>query len=255
MAAAALSVGLVLGGCSSGSSGTPDASRTNASTERGDTGSTATGASSPTPSGSGTPSAERTGDAHTSSSPAPARTTSAPRPTTTTGGGTSGQGGPNRGTYTVTISGQVGSNTFRRTGTVRVRDTVARVGTTNGVNAVDVCLISGSPAARPEVGAIWLGSNSACNPGANAANMDMGYVTVAGSKVTFQPDQRMSATSANHFTANAGLTACPYVPVSGELTVSVGSTGSLSGSVRITGYGGAMCGQVPYQATITGGSA
>jgi hypothetical protein len=157
------------------------------------------------------------------------------------------------GSYDVTITGVAGGRSFSRRGTVRILGTISEVGTTNGVNAVDVCLISGSPAARPEVGAIWFGSNSGCSPGASAAHLDLAYVEVSGSTVTVQPDQRIAATLGNHYTVSSGLAACPFAPVSGSMRVTA-SGGRLTGRVDITGYGGAFCGQSRYQADLEGGS-
>jgi hypothetical protein len=169
----------------------------------------------------------------------------------TAGSDTAGSDGP-LGTYDVTIGGTAGGQSFRRTGTVRIVATISRIGTTNGVNPIDVCLVSGMPAADPQPGAIWFGSNSGCNPGANAADIDLGYVEVAGARVTLRPDERIAATLGNHYTVSSGLAACPYAPVSGTLQVDAGPDGSLSGSVDIVGYGGAFCGRTAYRADLTG---
>jgi hypothetical protein len=160
-------------------------------------------------------------------------------------------GGPEPGSYNVTISGAAGGRSFERTGTVRVLGTVASVGTTNGVNPVDVCLVSGFPAAQPEPGAIWYGSNSACVPWASAAHLDLGYVTVDGATVTVEPDARIAATGGNNYTAYGGLAACPYFPVSGRMSVTFRDDGTVTGSIDVVGYG-AGCGNTNYQARING---
>ncbi|WP_214108162.1 hypothetical protein [Acrocarpospora catenulata] len=158
-----------------------------------------------------------------------------------------------RGTYTVTMSGIAGWTEFRREGTVYIVDTVAEVGTTNGVNPVDVCLVSGMPAALPEVGAIWFGSNSGCIPGTSAADFDMTYVELNGSTVTVQPDDRMAATLANGFTVtNDFIGAFIFAPVSGQMTLTTESDGTLTGTIDIKGYPGQGTGTAVYQAQISG---
>lgn len=157
--------------------------------------------------------------------------------------------GPRLGQYQARLVGTVGGRDFERTATVYVVETVASVGTTNGVNPVDVCVVSGFPGARPEVGAIWFGSNSGCNPEMGAADFDLAYVQTSGSSVTIRPDDRIAATLANTFTQSAGLAACPYTPVSGEMTVRTGAGDTITGSIDIVGYG---CGSVSYRARISG---
>src|SRR5262249_5793409 len=115
-----------------------------------------------------------------------------------------------------------------------------------------VCLISGNPGGVPEVGAIWNSSNSACDPHATSAALDMGFVTVNGSTVTLQPDERMAATGANVFTSQPGIAAFPYFPVSGAMTVTANTDGTLTGTIDIVGYSGAIDGSARYQAQING---
>ncbi|NUR29863.1 MAG: hypothetical protein HOV83_29105 [Catenulispora sp.] len=166
------------------------------------------------------------------------------------GGGT--PGGPAQGQYVVTLSGVVGGNAFQRTAIVLIHSTVTTVGTTNGVNPVDVCLISGNPGGVPETGAIWNSSNSACDPGASSAALDMAFVTVDGTTVTVKPDVRMAAAGANVFTARPGITACPYFPYSGAMTVTTGPGGTLTGAIDVVGYSSADCQGAEYQAQISG---
>ena len=152
-----------------------------------------------------------------------------------------------------TAPGTVSGVSFSRTATLRIVPTIASIGTTNGVNPVDVCLISGNPAGRPAVGAIWLVSNSGCLPGASAADIDLGVVSVAGSSVTYQPDVRVSATGGSLFTSSDNyIFACPFFPVAGAFRLHVGSGGNVSGTIDINGYGGANCGTTRYQARVSG---
>ncbi|MEV7012364.1 hypothetical protein [Streptosporangium sp. NPDC051022] len=151
--------------------------------------------------------------------------------------------------YSVTISGNVNGRNFQRSGTVVLRSTVTRV-TTNGVNPVDVCLKSGFPAGAPDVGAIWYGSNSACVR--SAASLDMAFVSVNGNTVTVSPDKRISATSANNFTATSSITTCIYYPVEGGATYTFRDNGTVSGRISIRGFGGYPCGNSTYNATLSG---
>ncbi|GAA5202100.1 hypothetical protein GCM10023322_83280 [Rugosimonospora acidiphila] len=156
------------------------------------------------------------------------------------------------GTYSVTIEGTAGSTNFSRDGTLKIVETITTIATTNGVNPLDACLVSGFPGAQPEVGAIWFGSNSACDPDASAADIDMGTVGLDGDTVTVEPDERVAAGLANNFTVASGLLACPYAPVSGSMQLTVDADGGIDGSIDLVGYGGAFCGQTRYRADISG---
>lgn len=155
------------------------------------------------------------------------------------------------GSFNVTLTGYADDQPFQRPATLSFVPTIAEIGTTNGVNPLDICLVSGFPSAQPEPGAIWLSSNTGCNPYATAADFDMGEVTLDGSTVTFAPDQNMAATLANGFTAYSGLATGFYAPVAGYLTATVADDGTVTGTVSITGYGGAGYGTISYEAEIT----
>ncbi|MFD2419689.1 hypothetical protein [Amycolatopsis pigmentata] len=121
------------------------------------------------------------------------------------------------------------------------------------MNATDVCLISGFPAGQPDVGAIWLSSNSGCDPDASAADIDLAFVTVDANTITIKPDERVAATGGNNFTSSSDyIWACLFNPVAGQLRVTIGDGGGVRGSVDVTGYGGASCGNSDYHATISG---
>lgn len=210
--------------------------------------------------------------APTTPSPGPSRTVepSAPGPTpdgstSTDDGsspdadGTAGKGNPRvagqslPATYEVTLAGTAGGTAFERTARLRVLDTITEIGITNDLNAVDVCLVSGEPAGRPEAGAIWYGSNSNCRPSNTGTAMDLGYVTVNGGTITVEPDERIAATLSNNFTTSddylhAGL----YAPVGGSLRVELDTDGTVSGTVDLQGYVGAGYGNATYRASISG---
>ncbi|MGW5724084.1 hypothetical protein ACWEVP_48520 [Amycolatopsis sp. NPDC003865] len=159
--------------------------------------------------------------------------------------------GTTSGSYDVTISGSVSGHSFRRPATLRVVDTISSSGTTNDVNPVDVCLVSGNPAAQPQPGAIRFGSNSGCLPGSGAADLDLASVDADGTTITVEPVENIAATGGNVFTASSSIAACPYYPVSGRLRVTI-DDGDVSGSIEVTGYGGAFCPSTSFDATISG---
>lgn len=181
--------------------------------------------------------------------------TSTPETTTTEEGTTTSETEEARrsttGSYDVTLSGSVSGHSFRRSATLRVVDTISSSGTTNDVNPVDVCLISGSPAGQPQPGAIRFGSNTGCLPGSSSADLDLASVDTDGDTITVEPVENMAATGGNVFTSSSSVAACPFFPKSGRLRVTVGD-GDVSGSIEVTGYGGAFCGNTVYDAKISG---
>ncbi|MCR6484449.1 hypothetical protein M8542_16620 [Amycolatopsis sp. OK19-0408] len=155
------------------------------------------------------------------------------------------------GSYDVTLSGSVSGHSFSRPATLRVVDTISSSGTTNDVNPVDVCLVSGSPAGRPQPGAIRFGSNTGCLPGSGAADLDLASVDTDGDTITVEPVENMAATGGNLFTSSSSIAACPFFPKSGRLRVTIDG-GDVSGRIEVTGYGGAFCGTTVYDAKISG---
>jgi hypothetical protein len=151
--------------------------------------------------------------------------------------------------YQVTLTGTVSGNSFRRTASLRLIPTVAKVGTNNGVNSIDLCLRSGFPAGVPEIGAIWFGSNSGCF---NApAQLDMVYLEETGNTVTMRPDSRIAATGANSWTPGSGVVACIYYPIDGSASFTF-SGASVSGSIALRGYSSPTCSNSDYRATVAG---
>jgi hypothetical protein len=155
-------------------------------------------------------------------------------------------------TFRVTIKGTASGNAFTQTGTLTLHRTITTAGTRNGLNPLDVCLRVGFPAGLPAAGAIWLGTNSACFP-FRRADLDMGQVGVAGNALTFTPDSRLQATNVNLWTGSGSVTACPYSPGSGSAVYRFNPAArTMTGTVRLSGYGGAFCGRSTYAATLTG---
>lgn len=164
-------------------------------------------------------------------------------------------GGITYGTYTVTLSGQVSGNAFERTATLTVMPTISTTGTTNGVNDAEFCLQSGFPAATPETGAIWLGTNSGCFP-TTGADLDMAYVSVEGSSANVAPDSEIAATYSNSFTASSDpIFACIYAINGGQMSAEFNGD-FVDGTVEISGFF-AGCGGVggptaTYSASLAG---
>jgi hypothetical protein len=155
------------------------------------------------------------------------------------------------GRWQVTIRGTVSGWSFTRSATVTSYRTITQIGTTNGINPVDLCLKSGFPAGLPSRGAIWFGSNSGCFP-YRRSYLDMAYVSASGTRAVVQPDSRLLATYVNTWTSSNSLAACPFSPASGTVVYQLGAGGTITGTISLRGYGGAFCGWSNYQATLSG---
>ncbi|MFC4033459.1 hypothetical protein ACFO3J_18515 [Streptomyces polygonati] len=154
--------------------------------------------------------------------------------------------------WRVVISGTASGHAFRRAALLAVAPTTTRV-TTNNVNPIDLCLISGTPSVQPQPGAIHFSSNSACY--GYRSRLDMGYVRVTGGTAAFAPDSRLSATFVNNHTGSYGLTACIYYPVAGKGSYTFYSNGVVRGTVGLSGFAGLGCGWSKYVASIAGSRA
>jgi hypothetical protein len=122
--------------------------------------------------------------------------------------------------FAIQLQGNTSFGTpFVRTGTLTLTNTITNV-TTNGVNPVDVYLASGTPAVRPEVGAINFATN---NGFFGLAHIDLAFVKLEklsnGYRVTVQPDWRIAASYGNYFTVSPGLTTFPYNINSGSMVL------------------------------------
>lgn len=191
-----------------------------------------------------------TGPATTATSGAPSTATESSPPTTTEPPDTSDVP---VGRYEVILRGQASEDPFERPATVTVTPTVTTTGSTNGVNAIEVCLRSGSPTATPDAGAVWLGSNSACFP-TSQADVDLAVVTPSGAAVTVAPDSDLAATRINVFSAADSPGACVYAVSAGEVVYRFGPD-SVAATLEITGTGdacGPTGGSATYTATLTG---
>ncbi len=167
--------------------------------------------------------------------------------TTTTGPTTTTAGAPTltTGTYLVTVRGSaLGGAPFDLQGTLRVRP--------EADGSSKVCLKVGNPFAPSAPGEIWFGTRIDC-----FGNGPTGPMTTAsgdGSTLVLSPrldgltDPKLSLMG---FNVSNAITACWYVPVSGEVRLSP-VAGGLSGAVNLRGLD--ACGssaQAVYSSTLT----
>jgi hypothetical protein len=157
---------------------------------------------------------------------------------------------PPEGTHTITLSGAAAGNGFDRQGTLEIRPTITRNGTTNGVNVLDVCIRSGFPAGQPEAGALWFGSNAGCFR--DGGELDLAEVGVEGATITVVPDVRSAESYGSNFSTTGGASACVYTPFSGRATIRFHANGRISGSIDVQGAAGDFCGNGKYRADISG---
>lgn len=146
--------------------------------------------------------------------------------------------------YDVVLRGRVADRDFERTARLFVAPTYEEVVTENGVNPVDVCLISGSPGANPEDGAIWFGTNSGCIPSARQGlNVDMAFVDLDGNRALIEPDPGLTGVSLNTFASlpPGDVIGLLYLIETGSIEVEI-SDGGVQGTVDIVGFCGVCTG-------------
>jgi hypothetical protein len=148
------------------------------------------------------------------------------------------------GEYEVVLRGRVADREFERVGRVFIAPTYEEVATENGVNPVDVCIISGSPGANPEDGAIWFGTNSGCIPGARQGlNLDMAFVDFDGRQATIEPDPGLTGVALNTFASlpPGDFIGLLYLIETGSIRVDISNDG-VSGDIEIVGFCGVCTG-------------
>lgn len=146
--------------------------------------------------------------------------------------------------YDVVLRGRVADRDFERRGRLFVAPTYEEVATENGVNPVDLCLISGSPGANPEDGAIWFGTNSGCIPSARQGlNVDMAFVDLDGNRALIEPDPGLTGVSLNTFASlpPGDFIGLLYLIETGLIEVEI-SDGRVQGSVEVVGFCGVCTG-------------
>ncbi|MGW5049637.1 hypothetical protein [Actinokineospora sp. NPDC004072] len=148
------------------------------------------------------------------------------------------------GEYAVVLTGTAGGRGFERPAQLSVTGTITATGTTNGVNEIDVCLISGFPAAGIELGATWFGTNTGCLPSVGVPDLDLAHTTVSGATVTVRPDTAIPG-------LNAFASTCLHQVADGAMEVTFGFNGRVTGTITARG----SCGNgdpLDYTATFTG---
>lgn len=200
-----------------------------------------------------TTTAPATSTTTTAAAPPPATTTGVIAVPTTTTTTTTAAAAPviELGEYALTLTGTVAGHTFERPAQLSVTGTIAEHDTTNGVNALDICLVSGFPPGAPDLGAIWLGSNTGCFPSAGPVDIDLTRTTVTAATVTVEPDETVAAAGLNTFVDSGDRNACLHHAVAGSMTAAFGPDATVSGRVEITGDD--ACGaRTAFTATFTG---
>ena len=139
------------------------------------------------------------------------------------------------GVYQITVAGTASGNPFVQGGYFTLHNNMTRV-TNNGVNPYETCIIVGSPATNPRVGAIRYGTNSGCF--GDRKLIDMVGTSVTGDSRQHDyitvPDRRYQALFINSWTARGGITACIYSPVSGSTRYQI-TNNRVSGTIDLQG--------------------
>lgn len=169
--------------------------------------------------------------------------------------------------YNVIINGTVNTNNipFQSFGSLAISPTITTVGTGNGINPVDVALVSGNPPGGPVAGGIWYFTNSAMYTFVGGSGdivnstLDYAYVSVNGGCYTIQPDANflmgLSRTNPSVFTVSSSLVAQLYYVIQGTMTVcSNDNWRTVFGSINYLGtsFYSSPFPSMPYQATFTG---
>ncbi|MEM7271745.1 MAG: hypothetical protein AAF547_01585 [Actinomycetota bacterium] len=152
--------------------------------------------------------------------------------------------------YQVEIEGVVSGWSFRIPAELIVAPTIDPYAPQGGINELDFCLVAGFPAALPETGAIWFGTNTGCLPGNNGANIDMAVVSVGDGVIRAEPIEDLMSVGMNNYTAQGGITALLYLIQRGGIELWFEPDGSVSGSIGIRGY----CGPCNFGAGGDGGT-
>ncbi|MCB8942174.1 MAG: hypothetical protein H6658_00215 [Ardenticatenaceae bacterium] len=157
---------------------------------------------------------------------------------------------PTFGIYAVTITGDVSGTGFARSGVVGVYPTVTAV-TTNGINPIDIGIVSGNPPGLPEPGALWFVTNDSLL-GANSL-IDYAYVSLdeATGTVTAAPDAALFAATPNTFTRFSGVTAYIYSLYDGAMALQF-TNNEVIGAIDLWGRQQFTQATAHYNASVVG---
>jgi len=128
--------------------------------------------------------------------------------------------------YQISLNGVVNTYTlFSRTGYLVLTPTVTNI-TKNGLNPIDLALVSGNPVAAPSPGSIQYFTNYALYTlvgGIGTSQLDLAYVSMSGSCIIINPhtDFLMGLHKSNPsvFTARYGIAAQLYYTLAGSMSV------------------------------------
>lgn len=154
--------------------------------------------------------------------------------------------------YQITIAGTASGWNFTRSGVLVLARTVDRTNVSrNGVNPLEVGIVSGNPMISPERGAIQFATNVGLL-GARS-QLDITTVGVSGNTITIDMAPNISyASSFVGFNVTSGLTANFWFITSGRIIVTVSPDGrSVSGTINLSGRG-SLYGNASYSARFSG---
>lgn len=154
--------------------------------------------------------------------------------------------------YQITISGVASGWSFSRAGYLGLASTIDRTNASrNGINRIEVGIVSGNPAVSPERGAIQFATNTGML-GA-PSQLDITKVTVSGRKITIKMAPNIAfASSYAVFNVSSGLAADMYFITSGTIVLKLSrNLKSVRGSIKLVGRG-ALYGYASYSATFSG---
>lgn len=156
--------------------------------------------------------------------------------------------------YRGTLRGNVLQRPFLRRALVIVCPRITGATTQNGLNPLDVVLVSGNPAVTPELGAIQFTTNTALLGG--AARLDMAFVGYnrTGQRImNIFPDGRIAATGLNTFTALPGFTRTRYRIYRGQVAFQfTPNFRGLRGRINLLGAGVTFSPGNQYNAIFNG---
>lgn len=163
--------------------------------------------------------------------------------------------------WNVTLSGTALGYPFQRSGYLIVTPTIDEYGASqNGVNPLDIWLVSGNPMTSPETGSIWFASNRAFYSSIGDVNadslLDLAYVgwDSASATLSVQVDPNIAAASTfNLFNATSGLLADAYLVRDGQLVVQFQDNwNTVVGQAALVGTQHLYYTSTPYNVTISG---
>lgn len=164
--------------------------------------------------------------------------------------------------YQVSLSGVVNTITpFYRSGYLILTPTITN-NTNNGVNPIDLALVSGNPAASPSPGSIQYFTNYYLYRlvgGIGTSQLDLAYVSMNRNCILIQPHTNflmgLNKQNPSIFTARLGVSAQLYYTLSGSMQVcSSDGWKTVTGNIDYLGssFFSSPYPSMPYKSSFTG---